>query len=872
MSPDPFLGVFLHALGGFAAGSFYIPYKKVRGWAWETYWLVGGFFSWIIVPWIVGTLTCPDVLGVLRSASSKTLLWTYLFGVMWGVGGLTFGLSMRYLGLSLGMALSLGFCAVFGTLVPPVFEGKIAGLVATTSGRVVILGIMVCLAGIAMCGRAGMRKEKELSDAEKKASIAEFSFVKGAWVAVFAGIMSSCMAFAFAAGKPIAEAAIRSGARPLFQNFPVMIVALFGGFTTNFVWCLALSLRNRTGRDYVRVKRETPSAGAGDAGAGSGAGAIAKPPSLLVNYVFSALAGTTWYFQFFFYGMGTTQMGKYDFSSWTIHMAFIITFSSLWGISFHEWKGTGKPTRRLVEAGITVLILSTVVVGAGNYLAARAAAAEGAAEPVLTAAAMETPAVALREDIFAEAPFAQCHASTIVETPAGLVAAWFGGSGEGRPDVGIWVARKTRGEWSAPVEVVRGVGAGGAAEPCWNPVLFRPGRGPLLLFYKIGPMPSAWRGMIARSRDNGRTWSAPEPLPEGSIGPAKNHPIELADGTILCGSSTEDEGWRVHFEMTRDGGRTWDRTGPLNDGKPVGLIQPALLRLGGNALLALMRSNAGRIYTARSGDGGENWTAPGPTVFPNPNSGIDAVTLRDGSHVLVYNPVTEGRGVLAVAVERDGTGWRRVLTLEEEKGAEFSYPAVVQTADGLVHVTYTWKRQRIRHVVLEPAALKAMGPGPTVPRAGRETCVLETSLGTMEFALFEDDAPRTVAQFKNLIRKGFYDGKDFYRVVKGHVIQAGGGDAASLPPEFNTRPHILGALGLGRVGDEWSGNSEIYVCVAPRPHLDGRYTVFGQITAGLGVLEKIANVPVEERWEGPGNKMAMHKPLEPVVIRRALIK
>jgi L-rhamnose-H+ transport protein len=364
MNPNPFLGVFLHALGGFAAGSFYIPYKKVRGWAWEVYWLVGGFFSWIIAPWVVGLLTCPDLLGVLRSASSKTLLWTYLFGVMWGIGGLTFGLSMRYLGLSLGMALSLGFCAVFGTLVPPVFEGRIAGLVATTSGQIVILGIAVCLTGIAMCGRAGMRKEKELSEAEKKAAIAEFSFVKGAWVAVFAGIMSSCMAFAFAAGKPIAEAAIQSGARPLFQNFPVLIVALLGGFTTNFVWCAALSVKNKTGRDYLRT-----TAVAAPASSGGSPDRPAARPSLLVNYIFSALAGTTWYFQFFFYGMGTTKMGKYDFSSWTIHMAFIITFSSLWGIYFHEWKSTGKPTRRLVVAGIVVLILSTVVVGAGNYLA-----------------------------------------------------------------------------------------------------------------------------------------------------------------------------------------------------------------------------------------------------------------------------------------------------------------------------------------------------------------------------------------------------------------------------------------------------------------------------------------------------------------------
>ena len=375
MAPNPFLGVFLHALGGFAAGSFYIPYKKIRGWAWETYWLTGGFFSWVIAPWIVGVLTCPDLLKVLAAASGKTLLWTYLFGVMWGIGGLTFGLSMRYLGLSLGMALSLGFCAVFGTLVPPVFEGRIAGLVSATSGRIVVFGILVCLTGIAMCGRAGMRKERELSDAEKKASIAEFSFVKGAWVAVFAGIMSSCMAFAFAAGKPIAAAAVASGTPPLFQNFPVLIVALFGGFTTNFLWCVTLSVRNKTGRDYLRTRvleaDAPPTPGSrGAAGESTPAIASSSRPSLFSNYLFSALAGTTWYFQFFFYGMGTTKMGKYDFSSWTIHMAFIITFSSLWGIYFHEWKGTGRPTRRLVVAGIVVLILSTIVVGVGNYVAA----------------------------------------------------------------------------------------------------------------------------------------------------------------------------------------------------------------------------------------------------------------------------------------------------------------------------------------------------------------------------------------------------------------------------------------------------------------------------------------------------------------------
>jgi len=378
--------------------------------------------------------------------------------------------------------------------------------------------------------------------------------------------------------------------------------------------------------------------------------------------------------------------------------------------------------------------------------------------------------------------------------------------------------------------------------------------------------------MVTRSADDGRTWETPRPLPEGILGPAKNHPIEFPDGTTLCGSSSEDDGWRAHFEITGNGGETWTRTPAINDGKSVGLIQPALLRTGASGVIALMRSNAGRIYSARSADEGATWTSPEPTVFPNPNAELDAVTLADGRHILVYNPVTEGRGILAVAVSPEGASWRRVLTLEEEKGAEFSYPAVIQTADGLVHVTYTWKRTRIRHAVIDPAALWIVSPGPAAAPAPSERCVLETSLGTMEFAFFEEDAPRTVAQFRSLVRKGFYDGKDFYRVVKGHVIQAGGGDAPSLSPEFSTRPHVFGALGLGRVGDEWSGDSEIYVCVASRPHLDGRYTVFGQLTGGADVLERIADVPVEERWEGPGNKMAMHKPLEPVVIRRAFIK
>jgi predicted neuraminidase len=314
-------------------------------------------------------------------------------------------------------------------------------------------------------------------------------------------------------------------------------------------------------------------------------------------------------------------------------------------------------------------------------------------------------AIVLSEDIFAEAPFAQCHASTIVETGSGLVAAWFGGTAEGDPDVGIWLYRREGSGWTSPVDVARDIPVGGVSEPCWNPVLFHPAGGPLLLFYKVGLSPARWRGMMMQSTDGGRTWDEPRPLPEGIIGPVKNHPVEFPDGMMLCGSSSEDGGWRVHFETTRDEGRTWFKTPPINDAKSVGLIQPALLRTGADGVIALMRSTAGRVYMARSLDRGVTWTSPEPSVFPNPNSGIDAVTLRDGRHVLVYNPVTEGRGVLAVALSDDGSNWTRVLTLEEEKGAEFSYPAVIQTQDGLVHITYTWKRRGIRHVVLDPVVL-----------------------------------------------------------------------------------------------------------------------------------------------------------------------
>lgn len=347
MLANSLLGVLLHAAGGFAAGSFYIPFKKVRDWAWESYWLVGGVCSWVIMPSIVAWATVPDVVAVLAQAPAKSLFLSYFFGVLWGIGGLTFGLSVRYLGMSLGYAVALGFCAAFGTVIPPLFRGEFLGLLQSPSGLVTLGGVAVCLVGIAVCGKAGVLKERELSTEQKQEAIPELNFTKGVWVAVFAGVMSACMAFAIAAGKPIAELAVSYGTTPIWQNNPVFIVIFAGGFTTNCIWCLFLNIKNRTGHDYIN-RRTAP---------------------ILSNYFFSTLAGITWYCQFLFYGMGTTQMGKYDFSSWTIHMAFIIVFSNIWGLRFHEWRGTSPRTHRLILVGILILIASATIVGAGNYLA-----------------------------------------------------------------------------------------------------------------------------------------------------------------------------------------------------------------------------------------------------------------------------------------------------------------------------------------------------------------------------------------------------------------------------------------------------------------------------------------------------------------------
>ena len=319
------------------------------------------------------------------------------------------------------------------------------------------------------------------------------------------------------------------------------------------------------------------------------------------------------------------------------------------------------------------------------------------------------------EFIYETAPFPSCHASTIAETKSGLVAAWFGGTRERDPDVCIYVSRNEAGHWTPPAEVANGVGFATNRLPCWNPVLFQPKTGPLLLFYKVGPSPATWWGMLTTSPDDGRTWSAPERLPEGILGPIKNKPVPLANGDILCPSSTEGEGgWRVHFERTGDLGRTWQATVPVNDGKEIGAIQPSLLFYPGGKMEALGRTRQGKIFQIWSEDDGRTWGRMTLTSLPNPDSGTDAVTLRDGRQLLVYNHNTKdqtrnkGRSPLNVAVSKDGVTWRSDLVLEDDPAAPngFAYPAVIQTRDGLVHITYTWKRQRIKHVVVDPAQLR----------------------------------------------------------------------------------------------------------------------------------------------------------------------
>jgi L-rhamnose-H+ transport protein len=346
------LGVLFHFLGGFASGSFYMAFKKVKGWAWESYWVIGGLFSWLIVPPIAAYLTLPGFADIIQGTDSSVLGVTYLMGLLWGIGGLTYGLGIRYLGMSLGNSVILGYCAAFGSLIPPLYYnyantvGKVSftQMMESSGGRWVLAGVAVCLTGIFICGSAGMRKEKELPEEQKKKSIAEFSLVKGLIVATISGILSACFNFGIEAGKPMAEEAVRLGHNPLFQNNVTYVVLLWGGLTTNFIWCFILNTRNKTFGDYTN--RKSP---------------------LLNNYVFAALAGTTWFLQFFFYGMGESKMGN-GASSWILHMAFIILVSNVWGIAMQEWKGVSIKTKSTIALGIFTILVSVVLVGYGNSI------------------------------------------------------------------------------------------------------------------------------------------------------------------------------------------------------------------------------------------------------------------------------------------------------------------------------------------------------------------------------------------------------------------------------------------------------------------------------------------------------------------------
>jgi L-rhamnose-H+ transport protein len=351
------LGVIYHFLGGFASGSFYIPFKKVKGWSWESYWIIGGLFSWLIVPPLAAWLTIPDFADIISQTSSKTLGWTYFMGLLWGVGGLTYGLGVRYLGVSLGSSVVLGFCAAFGSFLPSIYYNyfpepdkiTFSQMIASDGGRLVLLGVVACLVGIFICGRAGMLKEREVSQELKQQSVSEFSLSKGLFVAIISGILSACFSFGIEAGAPMSATAntLWKAAHPgqgefLFRNNVIYVVLLWGGLTTNFVWCMILNARNKSFGDYANKK--TP---------------------LLKNYVFSAIAGTTWFLQFFFYGMGESKMGN-NASSWILHMAFIILIANMWGIILKEWKGVSRKTAITITIGIMVIIASVILVGDGN--------------------------------------------------------------------------------------------------------------------------------------------------------------------------------------------------------------------------------------------------------------------------------------------------------------------------------------------------------------------------------------------------------------------------------------------------------------------------------------------------------------------------
>ena len=383
MGPNPFIGVIYHWIGGFASATNFIPFRGIKRWSWEIYWLIQGFAAWIVAPVVLASIFVPNVMGILHAAPASSIFYSLLWGSLWGIGGLTFGLAIRYLGIALGYAIALGLCTAFGTLIPPIYDGSIHVIAHETSGQIILAGVALCLVAVAVNGAAGLSKEREITPEEKiEAGESDFSFGKGIAVAIFAGIMSSFFAFGLAAGAPIgkiAKAQLLADHRlDLWQNLPVLIVVLWGGFVTNFIWSVILIVKNRSFRQFGGEAGHNPMR----AGHVSGETLVdfdprdaemkahIAPRTLVANYLFAGLAGVIWYFQFFFYSMGQTKMGKYDFSSWTLHMASIIIFATLWGLALKEWRGTSRRTKVLVAAGLFLLVSSTVVVGYGNYLKA----------------------------------------------------------------------------------------------------------------------------------------------------------------------------------------------------------------------------------------------------------------------------------------------------------------------------------------------------------------------------------------------------------------------------------------------------------------------------------------------------------------------
>jgi L-rhamnose-H+ transport protein len=382
LGTNPFIGIIYHWIGGFASATNFIPFRGIKRWSWEIYWIVQGFAAWIVAPLLLAGLLVPHLFTILGSAPRSSLGYALLFGSLWGVGGLTFGLAIRYLGIALGYAIALGLCTAFGTLIPPIYTGQIHTILRERSGQTILAGVAVCLLAVVINGLAGWSKEREVTPEEKiEAGEREFSLGRGLLVAIFAGIMSSFFAYGLSAGAPIAVLAKKSllaeGHLDLWQNLPVLVVVLWGGFLTNFIWSTILILKNRSAAQFAGAPGINPmraSQSTGDTLQDIDPRELVQRISgdvLVKNYLFAALAGVIWYFQFFFYSLGQTKMGKYDFSSWTLHMASIIIFATLWGLALKEWKGTKIRTKLLVTLGLTLLIGSTLLVGYGNLLKAR---------------------------------------------------------------------------------------------------------------------------------------------------------------------------------------------------------------------------------------------------------------------------------------------------------------------------------------------------------------------------------------------------------------------------------------------------------------------------------------------------------------------